>query len=118
MLKNNYEYDKITNDYSNLSMRILDGGIVSNGSWSTYKLFETKEDVKQYIITIAKNKIKNSNHISAQDIQVLDSFEVNFEGYYEKRKDIIEKHNIEIQKRIDSKNTEIENIQKLFMTVD
>lgn len=118
MLKNNYEYDKITNDYSNLSMRILDGGIVSNGSWSTYKLFETKEDVKQYIITIAKNKIKNNSHISAQDIQVLDSFGVNFEGYYEKRKDIIEKHNIEIQKRIDSKNTEIENIQKLFMTVD
>ncbi len=81
MLKNNYEYDNGTLNYSNLSMKVLDGAIVSNGSWSTYKLFETKEDVKEYITNLAKERIKNSNHISAQDIQVLDSFEVNFEGY-------------------------------------
>ena len=115
MLKSNYEYDGNTNDYSNLSMRILDGGIVSTGSWSTYKLFETKDEVKQYITDILKERIKNNNHISVQDIKVLDSFGVNFDGYAEKRKDIIEKHNIEIQKRIDSKKTEIENIQKLFI---
>lgn len=115
MLKSNYAYDQGTNDYSNLSMRILDGGIVSNGSWSTYKLFETAHEVKQYITDIVKERIKNGNHISIQDIQVLDSFGVNFDGYAEKRKDIIEKHNIEIQKRIDSKKTELENIQKLFI---
>ena len=118
MLKKNYEIDNGTTDYSNLSMRVLDGGIVSNGSWSNYKLFETKDEIKQYITDIAKNRIKNGNHISAQDIKVLDSFGVNFEGYYEKRKDIIEKHNIEIQKRIDSKKTEIENTEKLFISVD
>ena len=118
MLKSNYEFDNGTLDSSKLTMRVLDGAIVSDGSWRTYKLFETKEEVKEYITGIVKERIKNNSHISVQDIQVLDSFGVNFEGYYEKRKDIIEKHNIEIQKRIDSKNTEIENIQKLFMTVD
>lgn len=118
MLKSNYEYDHSTNDYSNLSMRVLDGGIVSNGSWSTYKLFETADEVKQYITDIAKERIKNSSHISIQDIKVLDSFGVNFDGYYRKRKELIEKHNIEIQKRIDSKKTEIENTEKLFMSVD
>lgn len=118
MLKKNYEIDNETKDYSNLSMRVLDGGIVSNGSWNTYKLFETSNDVKQYITDIVKERIKNSRHISIQDIKILDSFGVNFEGYYEKRKDVIEKHNIEIQKRIDSKKTEIENTEKLFMYVD
>lgn len=118
MLKSNYEYEQSTKDYSNLSMRVLDGGIVSNGSWSTYKLFETIDEVKQYITDIAKERIKTGNHISVQDIKVLDSFGVNFGGYYEKRKDVIEKHNIEIQKRIDSKKTEIKNTEKLFVSID
>ena len=118
MLKKNYEIDNDTKDYSRLSMRVLDGSLVSNGSWSTYKLFETANDVKQYITDIVKERIKNSRHISIQDIKILDSFGVNFEGYYEKRKDVIEKHNIEIQKRIDSKKTEIENTEKLFISVD
>lgn len=118
MLKKNYEIDNNTTDYSKLTMRVTDGAIVSTGSWSTYKLFETADEVKQYITDIVKERIKNSNHISVQDIKVLDSFGVNFEGYYEKRKDIIQKHNIEIQKRIDSKKTEIENTEKLFMSVD
>ena len=118
ILKSNYEFENGTLDSSKLTMRVLDGAIVSNGSWSTYKLLETREDVKEYIEIIVKERIKNNNHISVQDIQVLDSFEVNFEGYREKRKDVIEKHNIEIQKRIDSKKTEIENTKKLFISID
>lgn len=117
MLKNNYEIDNNTTDYSRLSMRVTDGAIVSTGSWCSYKLFVTKDQVKQYITDIAKDRIKNKNHISIQDIQVLDSFGVNFDDYYEKRKEIIEKHNSELLKRIDSKKKEIENTENLLICI-
>jgi hypothetical protein len=117
MLKKNYEIDNNTTDYSQLTMRVTDGAIVSTGSWCSYKLFVTKDQVKQYITDIAKDRIKNNSYISIQDIQVLDSFGVNFDGYYEKRKEIIEKHNSELLKRIDSKKKEIENTENLLICI-